>query len=161
MSDRRDVGGHVGADRDETVVPDPRDAATRDVETRDVQPDEPPLRHPFRAFFSKHRSLELTYRVVIGVLGGAIVIGGLILVPLPGPGWLIVFGGLALLSTEFAWAGRLLDFGRDKFRAWTHWVARQSLAVRAALGMVGLLLIAGAMWAYVAVQGVPGWLPLL
>ncbi len=32
---------------------------------------------------------------------------GVRLVPLPGPGWLIVFLGLAILGTEFAWARRL------------------------------------------------------
>ena len=73
---------------------------------------DPPLRHPFRAFFARHRTLNLIYRVVVGVVGAAIVLGGIVLIPLPGPGWLIVFAGLALLSTEFEWAGRLLDFAR-------------------------------------------------
>ena len=50
----------------------------------------------------------LIYRIVIGVIGGGIVVGGLALVPLPGPGWLIVFLGLAILATEFAWARRAL-----------------------------------------------------
>ena len=30
----------------------------------------------FRAFFAKHAWLDLTYRVVVGVLGGAIVVSG-------------------------------------------------------------------------------------
>jgi len=42
---------------------------------------------------------------------------GLALVPLPGPGWLIVFLGLGIMATEFAWAERLLDFGRRTLRA--------------------------------------------
>jgi uncharacterized protein (TIGR02611 family) len=118
-------------------------------------------RHPFRAFFARHPSLDLSYRVVVGVLGTAIIVTGIILLPLPGPGWLIIFAGLALLSTEFEWAGRLLDYARDKVRSWTHWVGRQSLPVRAAIGLGGLLLVAGAVWAYVAVQGVPDWLPVV
>src|SRR5918993_3215964 len=36
-------------------------------------------------------ALRRAYRVIVGVLGGAIAIVGLLLVPLPGPGWLIVF----------------------------------------------------------------------
>ena len=36
-------------------------------------------------------------RIAVAIGGFTIVIVGLILVPLPGPGWLIVFGGLALL----------------------------------------------------------------
>jgi uncharacterized protein (TIGR02611 family) len=124
-------------------------------------PDEAPLRHPFRNFFARHRTLDVVYRTMIGILGAAIVLGGIALIPLPGPGWLIVFAGLALLSTEFAWAGRLLDFARGKVRGWTSWVGRQSVAVRAMIGLVGLLFVAGALWAYVGIQGVPDWVPVL
>ena len=122
--------------------------------------DEAPLRHPFRKFFARHRTLDVVYRSVIGILGAAIVLGGIALIPLPGPGWLIVFAGLALLATEFAWAGRLLDFARDKVRGWTEWVGRQSVAVgddRAGRPAF----VAGALWAYAALQGVPGWVPVL
>jgi uncharacterized protein (TIGR02611 family) len=125
------------------------------------QDDGAPLRHPFRQFFARHRTLDLTYRIVVAAIGTAVVIGGIALIPLPGPGWLIVFGGLAILATEFEWAGRLLDFARRKVRGWTHWVGRQSLLVRGLIGLVGLLFVGGLMWAYVAVQGVPTWLPLL
>lgn len=116
-------------------------------------------RHPVRLFFARHRTLNLVYRVVVGVVGTAVVLGGIALIPLPGPGWLIVFAGLALLATEFAWAGRLLDFARAKVRGWTDWVGRQSLLVRAGIGLGSLLAVAGALWLYVATQGVPGWLP--
>lgn len=117
-------------------------------------------RHPVRAFFARHRTLDLTYRVTIGVIGTAVVVLGFALIPLPGPGWLIVFAGLAILSTEFAWAGRVLDFAREKVRGWTHWVGRRSLVVRGLIGLAGLAVVAGAGWAYVATQGVPGWLPI-
>ena len=75
--------------------------------------------------------LRRTYRVVVGVLGGAIAVGGLALVPLPGPGWLVVFLGLAILGTEFAWAKRLAAFTKRWLaRFWTWWQARR--AARAA-----------------------------
>jgi uncharacterized protein (TIGR02611 family) len=121
--------------------------------------DDLPLRHPFRQFFARHRGLDFSYRVAVAVLGAAVVIGGIVLIPLPGPGWLIVFGGLAILATEFAWAGRLLDFARRKVRGWTHWVGQQSLAIRGVIGLVGLLFVAGVGWSYVALQGVPEWMP--
>lgn len=123
--------------------------------------DGPPLRHPFRQFFARHKSLDLTYRVAVALLGTAVVIGGIALIPLPGPGWLIVFGGLAILATEFEWAGRLLDFARRNVLGWTHWVGRQSLLVRGLIGLVGLLFVGAVLWAYVALQGVPTWLPLV
>ena len=135
-----------------------------DIPTADATggPDDgPPLRHPFRQFFARHRTLDMTYRVAVAVIGTAVVVGGIVLIPLPGPGWLIVFGGLAILSTEFEWAGRLLDFARRQVRGWTHWVGRQSLVVRGLIGLVGLLFVWGVLWAYVALQGVPTWLPLV
>ena len=46
----------------------------------------------------------------VKVVGGValLVLGGVMLVT-PGPGWLTIAAGLALLATEFAWAKRLLD----------------------------------------------------
>jgi uncharacterized protein (TIGR02611 family) len=64
-------------------------------------------------------------------------------VPLPGPGWLIVFLGLGILATEFSWAERLLGFGRRTLRSWLHWLGRQRLAVRALVSLVTLLFVVG------------------
>jgi uncharacterized protein (TIGR02611 family) len=123
--------------------------------------DEVAERLGFRAFFAKHAWLDLTYRVAVGVLGATVVVIGFILIPLPGPGWLIVFAGLAILATEFVWAERLLDFARRKVHGWTHWVTRQSLLVRGLIGLTGLLAVAGAVWAYDVVVGLPSWVPVL
>ena len=51
--------------------------------------------------------MALARRVVIGVTGACVVLLGLVLVPLPGPGWPIVFLGFVVLSSEFAWAERV------------------------------------------------------
>jgi len=152
VGEQRAAGGQVASNPDESTD------SGRTPKRR--KPKRPELRHPFRAFFARHRTLDLVYRVTIGVIGSGIVIGGLLLIPLPGPGWLIVFAGLAILATEFAWAGRLLDFARAKVRTWTDWVTCQSLLVRAAIALGSLALIAGAVGAYLAAQGVPSWLPL-
>ena len=118
-------------------------------------------RFAYRAVLRKNRAIDMSYRVTVGLVGLAIIVVGVVLLPLPGPGWLIIFGGLFVLSTEFEWAERLLHFARDKVRAWTQWVKRQSLAVRALIGLGSLLVIAGAVWAYVAWQGVPEWVPYI
>ena len=76
-------------------------------------------RWPYRAALRKNRALDLSYRVVVGLVGVTIIVLGIVLLPLPGPGWLIIFAGLFVLSTEFAWADRLLDFARRKVAAWT------------------------------------------
>ena len=41
--------------------------------------------------------------------GFTLVAGGLVMLVTPGPGWLTIAAGLALLASEFAWAHRLLD----------------------------------------------------
>ena len=71
--------------------------------------------------------LRFAYRIGVGVLGGVVTIGGLLLVPLPGPGWLSVFLGLAILGTEFAWAKRLAAVvKRQLARFWAWWSARRA-----------------------------------
>ncbi len=83
------------------------------------------------------------------------VLLGLFLVPFPGPGWLVVFVGLGILATEFAWAERLLRVARAKLRDWTTWLRHRSPTTRGLLGAVTLALAAGLAWGYVAWQGVP------
>jgi uncharacterized protein (TIGR02611 family) len=92
------------------------------------------------------RTGRLTLRIVVGVVGTALVIGGLILVPLPGPGWLIVFAGLAVLATEFAWAHRLLEFGKRTLSVWTEWLLRQNWLVRISVAGVTLAFATVLVW---------------
>jgi uncharacterized protein (TIGR02611 family) len=131
---------------------------------RDDQPDrddEPGLldevadRLGFRDRIRAHLALGPTYRAVVAVVGLAVVLLGLFLIPFPGPGWLVVFLGLGILATEFVWAERLLDYARGKVRGWTDWARRQTLAVRLLLGAGTLALLAGLVGGYVAWQGVP------
>lgn len=80
-----------------------------------------------RSWIDTRPQLRLVYRSVVGTLGGVIAIGGLLLVPLPGPGWLVVFLGLAILGTEFAWAKKLAAFiKRQLDRFWAWWKARRA-----------------------------------
>ena len=96
---------------------------------------------------------------MVAVLGTAIVVAGIALLPLPGPGWLIIFIGLGILASEFEWARRLLDYAKRRVEAWTEWMRRQSIAVRLAVGAAGLAVVAAAVFGYVAWRGVPTWVP--
>jgi uncharacterized protein (TIGR02611 family) len=69
-------------------------------------------------------------RFAIGLGGGTVLVVGIIAIPYPGPGWLIVFAGLAILAREFPWAARLLKFARGKYDAWNDWVRRQNMVIR-------------------------------
>jgi len=99
------------------------------------------------------------YRLFIGVLGLVIVVGGLLLVPLPGPGWVIVFAGLAIWASEFEWAQRLLDYAKDKLRAWNGWVRAQALWLQALAALATMAFVLLVIWAMLKISGVPGFLP--
>ncbi|GIG06593.1 TIGR02611 family protein [Catellatospora coxensis] len=83
--------------------------------------------------------------MIIGALGAVVVAIGILLIPLPGPGWLIVIGGLAIWAIEFVWARHLLQFTKDKVRGWTEWVKRQSLLVRVLIGLAGMVFVAAVL----------------
>ena len=95
---------------------------------------------------------RMALKIGIGVLGALVIALGIILIPFPGPGWAIVILGLAILALEFTWAKKLLEFTRRQVKAWTSWVGRQSLPVRGVLGVVGLVFVAGVVWASVRVS---------
>ena len=102
---------------------------------------------------------DRAYRTVVGLLGALVVLLGLVLVPLPGPGWLVVFLGLAVLGSEFHWARRLQRFARRHVHRWSLWIAQRSWGTRVALGSTTALVVAGAAYGYLAWQGVPAWSP--
>lgn len=52
--------------------------------------------------------LRIIKKAAIFVAGIAVIIVGIILLPLPGPGFLVIGLGLLILSTEFEWADRYL-----------------------------------------------------
>lgn len=81
-------------------------------------------------------------KVLVGLTGGLVVLIGLIMVPYPGPGWLVVFGGLAILATEFEFAARLLTYTRGKYDAWANWLKRQNWFIKiAVLGFTGVIVL--------------------
>ena len=82
------------------------------------------------------------------VLGIALIAVGVLLVPAPGPGFIVAFVGLGLLGSEFAPTARALDWAEVKGRAVTDrakgvWDSASS-AVRALLVLVGLACMAAA-----------------
>lgn len=61
-----------------------------------------------RTWMKKTKAGRLFWRVVIGIVGGAITVLGAVALVGPGPGILIVIAGLGILATEFAWAARVM-----------------------------------------------------
>lgn len=54
----------------------------------------------------------LIKRVLVGFVGGLVTLIGVVALVAPGPGWLIIFTGLGILASEFAWAARVLTSAR-------------------------------------------------
>lgn len=135
-------------------------APARELEEHPTAPRPRPGRErAWRRRIRANAGAERAYRLGVGLLGLVVVVLGLTLVPLPGPGWLIVFLGVALWATEFRWAHRLNLWGRARLRVWEAYVRRASWPVRLSL-LAGTGLAVGVFfWAFFFVVGLPGWLP--
>lgn len=99
------------------------------------------------------------YRTVVGVVGALITVAGLLMVPLPGPGWLVVFIGIGVLASEFHWAQRLLEFGRERLSAWNDWIRPRPLWVKALVALLTALAVAVFFYLLFLAAGVPTFLP--
>jgi len=97
-------------------------------------------------------------RVARITLGFIVTIVGIVAIPLPGPGWLIVIAGLSILARDFVWAANLIRFirrtipgipedGQIPPRTW------------AVMGVCVLLAAAASVWwfAFGGQETVRGW----
>ena len=57
-------------------------------------------------------NLPLLKRIVVGIVGVTVVMIGVALLVLPGPGLVTIALGLTILSTQFVWARSLLKKAR-------------------------------------------------
>ncbi|WP_336210289.1 TIGR02611 family protein [Nonomuraea sp. LPB2021202275-12-8] len=115
------------------------DLVKDEAASRSSMPDRRTGIHGWLDGIRSTRTGALTLKIVIGVIGTLMVVGGLVMVPFPGPGWLVVFAGLAVLATEFHWAHRVLEFGKRTLHAWTEWYKRQGWTVRIIVAIVTLV----------------------
>ena len=61
-------------------------------------------------------------KLVVALVGGTVLLVGIALLVLPGPGIPIVLAGIAILASEFVWARRALKNAKDtasKARRWS------------------------------------------
>lgn len=81
-------------------------------------------------------------RLMILVLGIAVLLAGVAMLALPGPGVLVIILGLVILATEFAWAERMLDRTTATAAGAAVRVTDNNTG-RAALAVSGLAMIVG------------------
>ncbi len=68
-------------------------------------------------FIKASRPLHLSWQVGVFVVGLGVVVAGVLMLVLPGPGWLVIFGGMAIWATEFVWAQLVLRWTKRKVTA--------------------------------------------
>lgn len=101
----------------------------------------------------QRRVADFTYRVLVGAVGLAVLLVGIVAIPYPGPGWAIVFLGLAILATEFYWAHRTLSFTRARYDTVMTWFRRQGWWVQTLGAVVTAAVVVATLWLFGAV----GW----
>ena len=81
-------------------------------------------------------------KVAVGFAGGIVIAVGLVLVPSPAPeGWLIVFGGIALLATEFSFAKKWLAWAKRQYAKWVAWFKKRSPEFKVTFNIVTTLVV--------------------
>lgn len=123
-------------------------------------------------------ALSLTSKIVITVVGTLVFLGGLVMLVTPGPAFVLIPLGLAILATEWDWADRLLQVAKKKAKeAKARAESMDPKVRRRRLLLTGLafILVFGGGATYVAVndwpsfavsmwdwiQGFAGWVPEL
>ncbi len=94
----------------------------------------------------RHPVLNNAWRIAVFTVGMAVLLAGVAMLVLPGPGWAAIFVGFAILATEFAWAHAALIWAKDtaaraKDRALDPRVRRRNVLLAIAAGLVTAALV--------------------
>jgi uncharacterized protein (TIGR02611 family) len=119
-------------------------------------PHKPSLVERLRQQRERHRLRPVHVRVLYIVVGFTVLGAGVAMLVLPGPAFVVIPIGLALLSLEFAWAEKLLESALEKGEVAKRKAAETTTAQRILSG-IAVALGAGALVAW----GILGDIPLL
>jgi uncharacterized protein (TIGR02611 family) len=115
------------------------------------RPGEPKFVTRLRARQEEHKQRSRIYRGLFVLAGLVILAAGVAMLALPGPAFVVIPIGLAILSLEFAWAERLLehalvkgDEARRKAAAATP--AQKALSTAAVILGVAAAVAAAIVW---------------
>ena len=90
--------------------------------------------------------LDFVYRVLVGVVGLTVLLVGVAAIPYPGPGWAILFLGLAVLATEFYWARRTLTYTRARYDTAMAWLRRQPAWIQGLGAVLTAAVVVATLW---------------
>jgi len=111
----------------------------------------PPLIEKLLARRAHHRKRHVAYRIVFAVTGSVILVAGVVMLVTPGPAFVLIPVGLAMLALEFAWAERLLERALLEAEKARVRAAATSRKQRVAGGVLGAGAVAAAVAAAIAV----------
>lgn len=86
---------------------------------------------------------NIVARIAIIVVGTVVLLAGLVMLVLPGPGVVAILVGLGILAQEFTWADKLLKTVRKKAKV--DQVSAQPVWVRTALALVTVAAVAASI----------------
>ncbi len=97
-------------------------------------------------------------RHLIGAAGFLVVLVGIAAIPLPGPGWMLLYAGVKVLSTQYEWAERWLDpIELRALKGAAEAVETPTRVVLSGIFIAGVGAF-GVLW--IVGPDVPGWWPL-
>jgi uncharacterized protein (TIGR02611 family) len=104
----------------------------------------------------RHRARPLVVRILMILVGFTLLLAGLAMLVLPGPAFVVIPVGLALLSLEFAWAERLLERALEQGEVAKR-KASETTKTQRILGIIAMVLAVAALVGW----GLLGDIPLV
>lgn len=106
--------------------------------------DKDAIKEGFRQRRETLQGKGLIAQLVITVLGVILTLAGIAMLVLPGPAFVVLPLGLAMLSVRFAWAARLLDVSIDATAA----ASQSSLRTKLIAASIATAAVAAALFGY-------------
>jgi len=125
-----------------------------------TEPEEPSFWTRMHGHLHRNKAMSATTKLVVTLVGSAVLTAGLIMMVTPGPGILGIVAGLAILATEWDWADRWLVGARRKLEEARQAAAEMDPAVRRRrllLTTATTIGIGGLVALYIALKDWPGW----
>lgn len=97
-------------------------------------------------------------RLVLETVGWLLVIGGIAALVLPGPGLLMLFAGLALLSQQYTWAEKRVEPIKEKALKAAEEGVETTTRITISVIFALVLVAAGVLWIWS--PSAPEWWPL-
>jgi hypothetical protein len=97
-------------------------------------------------------------RLLLQSLGWVVLVAGLLALVLPGPGLLLTLAGLAILSTQYTWARRMVQ--PVQVRAWRGTYEGVRTVPRIVGSVTGALVLGGLGLLWVLQPAAPSWWPV-